>query len=264
MIVHRRPRPRTRSLAAIAALGVAGVLGLAQPAGAHTEADVIAVPAGEQVTIHLSPEHGCGDSPTVDVAIRAPLAGATAGEVDGWTATATADGSGRTVLEWTGGSLPADEEGEFPVTFTAPDQVGELLLFPAVQTCENGDELAWISGDPEAEYPAPRLLILPAGSEPASSIDDVPPEAPGRDQLTAVVEVEAATTTTAAPTTVAPTTPGETTAAPTTAPEAASDVASDEDDGGDSGPNAVVLAVVAIVVVAAGGGFLAWRQRRVS
>ena len=90
------------------------------------------------------------------------------------------------MLEWTGNVLPADEEGAFPVEFTAPDTPGVLLTFPAIQVCENGEELAWISGDPADEYPAPRVLVLPAGSEPATTIDDVALDAPGRDQLVAV------------------------------------------------------------------------------
>jgi hypothetical protein len=91
-------------------------------------------------------------------------------------------------LTWSGGELPADEIGEFPITFTVPDTVGELLVFPAIQDCANGEELAWIDGDPESEYPAPRLLVLDADAEPAESIDDVAEDAPGRDLLTEVIE----------------------------------------------------------------------------
>ena len=170
-------------------------------ASAHTEPDHVAVPAGAEATVSLKPAHGCGESPTVAVSIRAPVAGAEAGVVDGWTATATPDDEGRTVLEWTGGTLPADEEGAFPVTFTAPETVGELLTFPSIQRCENGEELAWISGDPADEFPAPRVLVLPPGSAPAATIDDVPADAPGREQLTAVVDIDnpdATTTTTTA------------------------------------------------------------------
>ncbi len=100
----------------------------------------------------------------------------------------------------------------------APDAVGELLTFPAVQTCANGEELPWISGDPADEFPAPRLLILPPGSQPAATIDDVPLDAPGREQLTAVIDVDnpAATTVPPAPTSAAP----AAVAPPSTAPPA--------------------------------------------
>jgi uncharacterized protein YcnI len=183
---------RLRALAGATSIAAVATLALLapSPAAAHTEADVVAVPAGSETTLSLRPTHGCDGSPTVEVAIQAPVEGATAGAVDGWTATAEADGRGNTVLEWTGGSLPDEEHAAFPVTFTAPDEVGELLLFPSVQVCENGEELSWIDGDPASDYPAPRVLVLAAGSEPATSIDDVPPDAPGRDLLTAIVDVD--------------------------------------------------------------------------
>ncbi len=253
---------------------------------AHTEPDVVAVPAGAASVINLKPTHGCGESPTIAVRIRAPFPDATAGLVDGWTATATPDGEGNTVLEWTGNVLPADEEGAFPVEFTAPDTPGVLLTFPAIQVCENGEELAWISGDPADEYPAPRVLVLPAGSEPATTIDDVALDAPGRDQLVAVIDVDnpnETTTTTAAPTTVAaattttaaatitvPAEPTATTAAPpeatapgTSAPASSAPptTAGDADDG-DSGSAAGPIAIGAAAVAVLGGGAALVARRR--
>lgn len=261
-------RPSLRLL--LAALGTA-TASLALPvtangmpaASAHTDPDVVAVPAGQEATVRLKPTHGCEGSPTVRVAIRAPVAGATAGDVEGWTSSSSPDSDDRTVLEWEGGPLPADQEGAFPVTFTAPDTPGELLTFPSVQECENGEELAWIDGDPNGEYPAPRLLILPPGAEPAETIDDVPQDAPGRDQLVAVVDIdnpnaeEPSTTTTAAPTT---TTAPETTT--TTLDDQASAAAGSEEDedGGSSG--VWILSGLGVVVLAAViGGFLWWRRR---
>jgi uncharacterized protein YcnI len=249
---------------AAALVAVGGVL-LAlssSPAAAHTESDLVAVAAGSQATVTLRPTHGCDGSPTIEVAIRAPVPGATAGEVAGWTATATPDGNGRTVLMWTGGSLPATTDGAFPVAFVVPETPGALLTFPAVQRCANGAELAWINGDPEADNPAPRLLVLSAGSEPASTIDDVPADAPGRDQLVAIVDVDnpGGTTTTAAPTTTAPATaaPTTSTAATTAAPGDADD--GDSEDGGSSSAVPIVIGAAAIVGVGA-GGFALLRRR---
>jgi uncharacterized protein YcnI len=159
---------------------------------AHTDTDVVGVPAGSEATVALRPTHGCGDSPTVTVRIRAPLDGARAVPVDGWQETATSDGAGNTVLEWTGGILPADVTGAFAVSFAAPDDPGRLLVFPAVQRCEDGEELAWINGDPTAQYPAPRVLVLPARAAAAATIDDVPPDAPGRDQLVTIIDLDGA------------------------------------------------------------------------
>lgn len=171
-----------------AATGVV-IFGLAAPVSAHTEADLVAVPANHDTTLTFRPTHGCDGSPTVEVSVRIPVAGATGDDVSGWT-TSINDTGTATEITWSEGSLPADQAGAFPVNFTAPDTVGELVLLPAVQVCENGEELAWIDGDPESSYPAPRLLILSADAQPAETIDDVDPDAPGRDLLTAIVDVD--------------------------------------------------------------------------
>ena len=269
--------------APVAVLAGLATLAVAAPASAHTEPDLVAVPAGTESTVTLKPTHGCGESPTVVVRIRAPMEGATAGAVEGWTAAATPDGDGRTVLEWTGGALPADQDGAFPVTFLAPATPGELLTFPAIQVCENGEELAWISGDPQDEYPAPRVLVLPPGSEPAETIDDVPLDAPGRDQLVAVVDVDnpAATIVPAPPTTTAPVTtapapvttaaasPATTIPTPTstteptvsTPPSTVTETTATADDEGGSGA-AVAVGAAAVATVAVGGGAIALARRR--
>jgi uncharacterized protein YcnI len=169
---------------------VAGLVALsfAATASAHTDSDFVAVPAGSEATVRFKPTHGCGESPTVQVRVRAPLLDAEARPVDGWTESSEPDDEGNTVLTWSGGELPTDETGEFPITFIVPDTVGELLVFPAIQDCANDDELAWIDGDPESEYPAPRLLVLEAEAEPAEGLDDIADDAPGRELLTNVIE----------------------------------------------------------------------------
>ncbi len=258
-------------------------------ASAHTTTDVVAVAVGDEAVVRLQPTHGCGDSPTIEVRIRAPFEGAVAGTVEGWSATAEPDGSGNTVLAWTGGSLPADQVGSFPIEFVVPGTPGDLLLFPAVQRCENGEELAWISGDPAAEYPAPRLLVLRPGEPPAATIDDVAPDAPGRDQLVAIVDVDAPTTTTATPppTTAAPaatdapatapSTPATTqapvaTSAATTEPPASAptsepnlvatdDTVDTDDTDSDSGSTLVVVALVVAAVAVVAGAVVVVRRR---
>lgn len=256
-------RPLLLLSIAATASAVLGSL-LASPVAAHTESDVVAVPAGAEATVKLKPTHGCDGSPTIAVAIQAPVEGATAQEVDGWTATATADGEGNTVLEWTEGSLPADQTGEFPVDFTAPDTPGELLTFPSVQTCDNDEELSWISGDPAGEFPAPRVLILPAGSPPAPTVDDVPADAPGRDQLAEIVDVdnpdEPESPTTEAPpteTTVPDTAEAEDDQAIAPAPDA-----SDDEAEGDSPNTAFIVAVVVALLLAGGVAAYVYLQSR--
>lgn len=244
-------------------------VGLTSPASAHTEADVVAVPAGREATVSLKPTHGCGDSPTNTVTVRAPVEGATGNDVAGWTATATDDGEGNTVVEWTGGILPVDQTGSFPVTFTGPDQPGLLMLFPSIQTCEDGSELSWISGDPAAEYPAPRVLVLPADQEAAESVDEVPADAPGRDQLTEIVDVDNPTTETTTSDETATTTDDagtETTVAPSatdTTPQVEDDVIrADDDSSEDDESNTGRNIAIAILVVAILGGGAAYAVRR--
>jgi periplasmic copper chaperone A len=224
---------------AVAAIAPAAI------ASAHTETDVVAVPAGSTATVTFEPEHGCGDSPTVDMKVQAPLAGATALDKAGWKATSTAGATGNTVLEWSGGSQPAHEPGAFQVRFTVPDKVGTLLAFPAVQTCANGAQETWIETDPGAENPAPQLLVLAAGSQPAATVDDVPQDAPGRAQLATLVaadEAQDAAGTTTPGSTAAPATTAV--AAVTTAVAAVTTAAA---SGGGSSGGWVVAAVVAVV-----------------
>jgi hypothetical protein len=261
---------------------------------AHTETSFVAVPASEEAAVAFRPTHGCGGSPTISVSVRAPVPEARAGEVDGWTGTATADGEGNTVVEWTGGLLPADEAGAFPVELVVPDAVGTLLAFPAIQRCENGEELAWIGTAPGDPQPAPQVLVLAAGSEPAATLDDVPLDAPGRDLLVALTEgvvdddnptAAPATTEPAAPTTATPTTT-TTTAAPTTtavpstgpptsSPATTSDTAAptassapattdaEDDDGGGTSAG-VIAAIVAGIVIVLGGVAVALARRHSS
>jgi uncharacterized protein YcnI len=277
------PSPRRRRRLVIA--GAAGVLALIAPAtiaSAHTETDFVAVPAGSAATVTFEPEHGCGDSPTIDMRVQSPVAGATAVERDGWTATTTPNADGTTVLQWSGGSQPADEAGAFQVRFPVPDTVGSLLAFPAVQLCADGEQEAWIETAADAESPAPQLLVLAAGSPPAATLDDVPADAPGRDLLVAALAgdavddsgaapatteqattapsttaaasttTSAGTTTAASTTTATPTsTAAPSTAAPTTAAAGSTTTAPSSGDGGSSTGWIVALVIAAVVIVVA-------------
>lgn len=226
----------------------------APPVLAHTEPDLVAIPAGDEVTLTLRPTHGCDGAATVEVTARVPVEGATADPVEGWTATADDDGAGNTVITWTGGRLPADQAGAFPTTFAAPTTVGELLTFPFVQICEDGAELAWISGDPTADYPAPRVLVLAPGSSTAATLDEVPADAPGREQLVEVVDVDGGTATTDPPD---PSTTTTTTATPD--PAADGEGETSDDDGSTGLP---LLPILLGLALGAGGGYLAVRRRR--
>ena len=136
--------------------------------------------AGAEATVTLQPTHGCGGVADGRRADPAPDPAPWPSSVDGWTAAATPDGAGNTVLEWSGGELPADEDGAFPVRFTAPDAAGHAADVPG-HPGRAPTASSW-HGSAAIRTPSsrrPRVLVLAAGSPPAATIDDVPLDAPG-------------------------------------------------------------------------------------
>jgi uncharacterized protein YcnI len=207
---------------------------LAQPAFAHVEPDPGTVPAASTATITFNLEHGCEESDTVKLEMKLAdgVTDATPAPIDGWTSS-VADG----VITWTGGPQPHDQALPIPVEMTFPNDAGQVLLFPLVQTCEQG-EIRWV--DPPN----------PDGSEPEDPAPAITLTAAAAGQTTTT---SAAASTTAASTTAASTTAASaTTAAPTTAPQA------DEKSDGTAGVIAIV-AVGIVVVVGLGAWLLARR-----
>lgn len=134
------------------------VTGLALPAEAHVHANPNVVKPGASATVGFGVEHGCGTSPTISVAIKAP-AGVTklaAVPLKGWK-TAVAG----SVVTFSGGNLPTKKSAEFSISFMAPTKEGDLS-FPVVQTCVKGVN-SWIQAPlvngAEPDYPAPTLKV---------------------------------------------------------------------------------------------------------
>lgn len=228
------PRRRGRHLLAAAALASLGAIGLqAAPASAHVEPTVTEVAAGSEATLTFEVEHGCGESPTVRVDIKAPEAVTDPTPVDkpGWNSS-VADGV--VTFEWAG--TDGQDDGTFEVGFTAPDAAGETLLFPTVQTCAEGS-YDWIQEDADGDRPAPRVVVI-AGSAP---------EAPATTTTTAATDDEG-TATTEGPDETTTTAGGSTTSA--------------EDDEADGGSNAALLAVGVVAVIAVVGGGVVLARRR--
>lgn len=217
----------------------------------------------------LTVEHGCDGSPTVALSVRVP-----AGSFDpvaeppaGWSGAVDGD-----VVNFTGGSLPADVEETFRVTVTLPLTPGETVYFPMVQTCEVG-ELRWIDvpadgSGTELDEPAPAMELgepLPDTTAPTTA-------APTTAAPTTVIDTTVVDT--APPATDAATTVADT-AAPTTesatveteplviapAPDAGGDT-DDDDDGSGGNPVAIGLGVVALAAVVVAGVMLGKRRRR--
>jgi periplasmic copper chaperone A len=150
-------------------LGGAGALLLlvAGPAGAHVEPSVSQAGAGSFTTFSLHIGHGCdgegGDTAKVEVQLPDGIDEATPQNISGWDAS-VANG----VVTFEGGRLPHDQYLDFGLSVQMPDTPGETVLFPTIQTCESGEELAWIEETPEGgeepEHPAPAIEIVEASA----------------------------------------------------------------------------------------------------
>jgi periplasmic copper chaperone A len=149
-------------LSALAALIVA----CATPAMAHVTASPTIAYAGAYTTLRFSVGHGCADKYATtalrlqvpaDVKVFRPQPKA------GWVLTLDKTAQGQvTAVTWRG-RLEPDQFDEFGVMIQAPNAV-EPLLFPAIQTCETGEN-RWIDppaamGDKASATPAPMINIL--------------------------------------------------------------------------------------------------------
>lgn len=240
--------PHTRSvrrpLAWRAAVGAATVAGLtlvgAGAASAHVSPDKTEVPAGGYTDVQLLVPHGCDGSPTNTVEVQVPESLTSAGPyvVAGWTAETTTetlaepidDGEGGQITErdavitWTaqpGNELIDGQRLNFGIGFQAPEEVGEVLYFKTIQTCDEGTAewiTEWDGEGEEPEAPAPSVVVV---------------EGTGDGHGGGEAEEETTETTEAAE------------------PEAASSEAA---DGGDDGDSSQGIAVAGLVAGLAGLG----------
>jgi uncharacterized protein YcnI len=176
-------RTSTRLAAAGAGGGIA-ILLLAIPARAHVYLEETEVPAGGFTQATVTVPHGCEESPTTKLEIQVPetILDVTPEFVPGWTAEVTPEPLDEPVTgahgeEFTereaivtytasaGSELPADQRLSFTIGFQAPDTPGEMLYFPTVQSCVEG-ETAWITNwdgeGEEPETPSPMVAVVAA------------------------------------------------------------------------------------------------------
>lgn len=245
----------TRRFVIASAAASVGLLAFAGSASAHIEPDPSEAQAGSTLTVGFTVQHGCDDSPTVQIEMRLPegVTDAVAEPIDGWTESVDDEG----VAMFEGGSLPADEAGTFEITMTLPPTPDTTIYFPFVQRCEVG-ETRWIalpddSGD-EPDEPAPALdLVGPVvtTTAPATTVaDDVVPA------TDAPVDTTATTTDPATPTT------SDATAPDATAPgDTVATTGIDEDGNSNIGTIAFIISVLAVLVIGAIVYFTARRNR---
>jgi periplasmic copper chaperone A len=162
------------------ALGASG-------ASAHVSVNPDTTSAGSYALLTFGVPHGCGESPTTKVSIQIPepIARVTPTVNPGWDVekvmvaldTPIDDGHGGQLTERVGeivytakAPLPDGYRDALVLSTKLPDTVGDTLVFPTVQTCQDG-ESAWAQvaaegQDPhDLELPAPALTITEAVDE---------------------------------------------------------------------------------------------------
>lgn len=235
--MNRRALTRLSAAAVIAAV----TLGLSGPAQAHMTTFPTEAPAGGYATVYFQVPHGCDGEATSKVSVKLSdaISSVKPEMVPGWTASVSTapldqpfESYGQQITEYvdtvtwdaTGDPLPDGQFMRFGLVMKVPDLAGEDLVLPAVQTCTNGAQEAWIDPDPGADMPAPRVALTASGDGHGDGHDDA--------------------TTTAEP--------AMSTAAASTATEQAS-----------SSTPALVIAVIALVAALA-SGVIALTSRRSS
>lgn len=169
-------REVTRLLAA-AALPLL-VVGLAAPASAHVTITPSTTAAGARAVLDVRVPHGCDGSATTAVTIRIPeqIDTVTPSPSTSWDQELETESRGDEVGERvvavtyrTDAPLSDDREDVVELSVELPEAKGTTLVFPTIQTCEQG-EAAWIEipepgQDPdELVLPAPAMVVTAAGS----------------------------------------------------------------------------------------------------
>lgn len=168
----------TRSFRSVlaAALASAAVLLGAASASAHVLLDS-AQPNGDgTVTLTFSFDHGCTESPTNSLTLEVPAGSSilSVSQPDGWKGSA----KGRTV-SWTGPGIPPDDQAKFTLEARLAGEVGQPLLFPTKQGCENGEGYDWVDISESSERPSPRLIATAAVLDPSLSATSTAAEGQG-------------------------------------------------------------------------------------
>jgi periplasmic copper chaperone A len=185
---RNRTFARACALPAVAALVVLSAV----PAAAHVSISPEGAAAGSYAVLTAGVPHGCDGSPTTEVAIQMPeqILAVTPTRNPLWDVEKVMEELDEPVTDAHGNEitervsqvvysaktpLPDGYRDAFELSLKVPDAEGETLVFPVVQTCEEG-EAAWVEtsadgSDDELDFPAPTLTVLPAEGDGHGSAD---------------------------------------------------------------------------------------------
>jgi uncharacterized protein YcnI len=172
---------------------VAGALVAVPAASAHVTVNPnkVAADSFARFDVRVPNEQEAADTTKLTVKLPEGLVFTSFQPKPGWTRTVTmaklakpVTSDDGTVTEriatvtWSGGKIAPGEFDEFGFSAKVPDSVGQVLVFPAVQTYSNGDVSRWI-GSADADEPAPRVTLTAAESETTPQTTTTPVEVSG-------------------------------------------------------------------------------------
>lgn len=175
----------------------AAILALAPVATAHVTLNPRETPANSFTRFSVRVPNERDDAGTTKVTVRLPesLEFISFQPKPGWTRTVTREklaqpvtNEGETITDriatvtWSRGRIAPGEFEEFGMSTRVPDSAGEALVFPAVQTYDSGEIVRWI-GEPDADTPAPRVMLTAAATQQAAEVGDEEGDDEGRANL---------------------------------------------------------------------------------
>lgn len=139
-------------------------LSVSAPAWAHVAVSPEEVAAGDYATLTVSvPTEK--EVPTTKIRIEVPDGFVVSGvqPVPGWDYSFEEDGGLIKAITWSGAEIKPREFQQFLIQAKAPDEPGEYP-WRASQTYQDGSVVEW-AGPPDAEEPAPVVVVVSGGSE---------------------------------------------------------------------------------------------------
>jgi uncharacterized protein YcnI len=154
----------------IAAVVAALALVAAAPAYAHVSVNPGEAPKGSfaKLTFRVPNERDAASTTKVELAFPSdhPIENVSVKPVTGWTYVIGRTGVTVSRITWTGGPIKPGEFYEFDVSVGPLPEDADQLVFQALQTYDNGEDVRWIEETPEGgeepEHPAPVLKLTAA------------------------------------------------------------------------------------------------------